>query len=261
MSKKYLTKEDLKDYPEIPVGFARDFRGEVLGDFIVLYRTPTRCVDKGKAAWIVQCNKCRRYMYKGSLNPSAPNKCPCKNHPIKGTILQKKWEIGDIIIDTTKTAGYVNKFECKCLKCGAIQIISHRRMNSGEIIKCKTCEPNVRSWGEEKIANLLRENNIFFVPQKRFLNFNKYSFDFFLPKYSTIIEFDGQQHFNGKGNWNDYEKTRNNDLLKNKFCFDNGISLIRIPYDLEWGYEDLFPNTSQFLLTPENEQYYYERRV
>jgi hypothetical protein len=49
-------------------------------------------------------------------------------------------------------------------------------------------------------------------------------------------------------------------LIKNQYCFQNNIPLIRIPY---WEkdnltIEDLIPASSRFLLTPENEEQYYQ---
>lgn len=80
-----------------------------------------------------------------------------------------------------------------------------------------------------------------------------------------LIEFDGSQHFtyfyeeNNKG-WNNKENfdiTRKNDLIKNKYCFEHNIPLIRIPYNAEYTFEDLKLETTRFLLTPENEEKYY----
>lgn len=81
-----------------------------------------------------------------------------------------------------------------------------------------------------------------------------------------LIEYDGQQHFyysNGLSTWNtqeNYEKTHSHDLIKNKYCFDNNIPLIRIPYDAKYTIDDLKLETTRFLLTPENEKEYYESR-
>jgi len=82
-----------------------------------------------------------------------------------------------------------------------------------------------------------------------------------------LIEYDGNQHFeyfydsNYKG-WNNkenFEKTRSNDLLKNKYCFEHSIPLIRIPYDKTYDINDLKIETTHFLITPQNEKDYYLR--
>ena len=55
-----------------------------------------------------------------------------------------------------------------------------------------------------------------------------------------MIEYDGEQHFkySNKG-WNTkehFEKVKKRDELKNEYCKEKGIPLIRIPYTQ---YEDL----------------------
>lgn len=80
-----------------------------------------------------------------------------------------------------------------------------------------------------------------------------------------LIEFDGSQHFTyfyseGNKSWNNKDNfniTRKNDLLKNKYCFEHNIPLIRIPYNAEYTFEDLKLETTHFLLTPKNEKEYY----
>jgi len=112
-------------------------------------------------------------------------------------------------------------------------------------------------------------NNINFITQKTFndlKSINNYPvyFDFFIDNF-YIIEYDGEQHFkyhsgNTWNNENTFKITRQNDLLKNKYCFEHNIPLIRIPYDTEYTFEDLKLETTHFLLTPENEKDYYESR-
>ena len=59
-------------------------------------------------------------------------------------------------------------------------------------------------------------------------------FDFYLPKYNLCIEYDGEQHFKYSNHgWNTKEKfdqIQYRDSIKNKFCEENSIKLIRIPY-------------------------------
>ena len=78
-----------------------------------------------------------------------------------------------------------------------------------------------------------------------------------------LIEYDGLQHFSYNDiGWHTkerFEKTRQNDLLKNKYCFEHHIPLIRIPYNVEYNLNDLKLETTRFLLTPENEEQYYQR--
>ena len=56
-------------------------------------------------------------------------------------------------------------------------------------------------------------------------------FDFYLPDYNCCIEYDGIQHFEG---WsNSLLNLRDNkyrDNIKEEYCKNNNIRLIRIPY-------------------------------
>ena len=57
--------------------------------------------------------------------------------------------------------------------------------------------------------------------------------DFYLPALKTMIEFDGEYHFRKGGHENSENKLRKQiayDKMKNKYCKERGIKLIRIPY-------------------------------
>ena len=121
---------------------------------------------------------------------------------------------------------------------------------------------NCKSKDEEKIYNILTENKISFYYDKKFqecIDEAYLPFDFYINN-SYIIEFDGKQHFKDTHFFN-FKKCRKHDLIKNKYCFDNNIPLIRIPYDAEYTIDDLKLKTTRFLLTPENEEEYYKRRA
>ena len=121
---------------------------------------------------------------------------------------------------------------------------------------------------ENNIMTMLFKNNFIWTKQYSFADckdkiplpfdiaiFNK-EFDL-----NYIIEYDGEQHFHSCGSLFDYEKQHSHDLLKNKYCFSNNIPIIRIPYDVEYTLDDLKIETTRFLLTPDNEQEYYQKRL
>jgi len=99
---------------------------------------------------------------------------------------------------------------------------------------CSICNESV---GERKIRLFLEANNIDYIYQKRFKNCknkSKLPFDFYLPKYNICIEFDGKQHYElnsffGGEDGLIYRKKL--DEIKNKFCEENNIKLLRIRYD------------------------------
>ena len=89
------------------------------------------------------------------------------------------------------------------------------------------------------IRKHLELNNINFIPQKIFNDcFNKNGtshlyFDFYLTDFNTIIEYDGLQHFEPVMIWGGQEKLKKqqeNDEIKNNYCKNKNIKLVRIPY-------------------------------
>ena len=113
-----------------------------------------------------------------------------------------------------------------------------------------------------KIIQLLTKNQISFNYQYQFDDLLNKKFDFYVNN-SYIIEFDGSQHFKytntGWDTKEHFERTHKSDLIKNKYCFEHNIPLIRIPYDAKYTFEDLKLETTHFLLTPENEEKYYQQ--
>ena len=99
---------------------------------------------------------------------------------------------------------------------------------------CPRCK---ESNGETLIASGLIDLNIKFETEKKFKccisKFNRpLRFDFYLPDYNMCIEYDGPQHFKMSTYFGKeaFENTQNNDKIKNEFCRDNGIKLLRIKY-------------------------------
>jgi len=92
------------------------------------------------------------------------------------------------------------------------------------------------SSGENIIENILIKMNINHIKQKRFSDCrNKLPlpFDFYLPDINTCIEYDGEQHFkeiNVFGGDDRFKNQKINDNIKNIYCLEKNINLVRIPY-------------------------------
>lgn len=127
---------------------------------------------------------------------------------------------------------------CQC-DCGNKIEVRNNNLKSGAQISCGC----IKSYGERIIADILRKNNINFAQQYTFLDLRSENgrllrFDFAIfdeeGKLYELIEFDGRQHFYGpEGNWSNsdsLESIRARDELKNNYCKENSIKLIRIPY-------------------------------
>ena len=98
---------------------------------------------------------------------------------------------------------------------------------------CGICNISI---GESVIMNYLKNNNIIYVYEKKFSdckNINALSFDFYLPDLNIAIEFDGIQHYESIDYFGGYDKleyTQKCDAIKNTYCINNNIKLIRIKY-------------------------------
>lgn len=90
-----------------------------------------------------------------------------------------------------------------------------------------------KSKGELAILKFLKDNSIEYQKEFIFPTLPNRRFDFYLPEYNIIIEFDGIHHykpieyFGGEDKFVEYQKS---DLEKNNYCINNQISLFRIPY-------------------------------
>ena len=118
----------------------------------------------------------------------------------------------------------------------------------GNILYGTGCPHCNQSHGEKQIAAILTEHSIEFVQQKTFDACKDKSclpFDFYLPKHNVCIEYDGHQHFKpvdfaGKGEeWakKQFLLVQKHDEIKNQYCKDNNINLLRIPYFKNIEYE------------------------
>jgi hypothetical protein len=122
-----------------------------------------------------------------------------------------------------------SKISIECKSHGIFVQLANDHLNGSGCPKCNL------SKGEIKIETWLEENNILFIPQHKFddcknpkTNY-KLKFDFYLPKNNIVIEYDGFQHFNRWG-FNNIEDIQFRDNIKNEYCRNKNMKLIRIPY-------------------------------
>jgi hypothetical protein len=123
-----------------------------------------------------------------------------------------------------------------CLKHGDFpQTPSSHVRGSG----CPSCK---HSTGEKMIQKLLTDMDLKYKTQKTFYgcvgpNSNVLlTFDLYVPEFHTCIEFDGYQHFTPVQKWGGEETFKGiqmRDNVKNGYCKDNDIDLIRIPYTMD----------------------------
>ena len=128
-------------------------------------------------------------------------------------------------------------WECIC-DCGNPEPVY---VSVGNLTRHHTmsCGCRHQSKWEMFINDYLISLNITFQPQKRFddcrnkKQTDMLPFDFYLPDYNICIEYDGEHHFCPMEMWGGYEKfiiNQENDQIKNKYCQQNNITLLRLPY-------------------------------
>lgn len=131
----------------------------------------------------------------------------------------------------------------KCLKHNVIwESYPANLLNKSSQCKlCRSENADIQSTGEKIISDYLTKRKYTFQYDKS-LNGCKFKrllrFDFYIPEINVCIEYDGEQHympvtFNGiskSASLNRLLNTQKRDSIKNKYCQDNEIKLIRIPY-------------------------------
>jgi very-short-patch-repair endonuclease len=124
------------------------------------------------------------------------------------------------------------KVDIICKEHGNFKQNIHKHLNGQG---CRLCESN--SKGEEYVKMWLDEMNINYFRQHSFETcryINPLFFDFYLPMYNTCIEFDGEQHYKPVSKFGgviEFNNTKLRDNVKNKWCLDNNVNLIRIKYN------------------------------
>jgi very-short-patch-repair endonuclease len=101
---------------------------------------------------------------------------------------------------------------------------------------------NFISKGEVEIENFLISKGLIFEKEKTFDN--NYWFDFWIENLNIIIEYDGEFHFQPIFGENLLNKVKLNDTIKNNFCKQNNIQLIRIPY---WEFKNIKETLEKWL--------------
>ena len=103
---------------------------------------------------------------------------------------------------------------------------------------CPFCR---ESQGEKRIERWLKEHHYKFIRQKRYADCKdkrKLPYDFYLPDYNILIEYDGEQHFRvvrfNEMDWYDavenFKRIKKHDRIKNRYANKNNIPLLRIEY-------------------------------
>ena len=156
-------------------------------------------------------------------------------------------EIIEIIYNTYND----NSIKIKCIECGHVFKTKLGILLYYNKKRCNHCT-NVQSYSEYVTESFLTNNNFLFDSEVTFdgcFYINKLSFDF--TTYNKIdnsvfkiIELDGQHHFKPvcfggikkEKAIEEFEKVKIKDNIKNTYCQNNNINLLRIPY---WEFDNI----------------------
>ena len=247
------TKNIKKAQEKLKIDYETKYINKKFGNLTVLQRTHD-------TYWLMKCD-CGNIKEINIANvlSGATVSCGCYNKKIlyqRGEDLTNK-KFGKLTVQYLLPERIKKEriWHCKC-DCGNEIDVRVGALRSGNTSSCGC----IKSKNNAKIHSMLQELSLNFISEWKIPNSLK-RFDFYVNN-CYIIEFDGEQHFNEKHNWDKetFYKQHESDLIKNKYCFDNNIPLIRITYDAKYTIDDLKLETTRFLLTPENEQIYYESR-
>lgn len=175
------------------------------------------------------------YLYEVTIRTMLRNYVPLpvvdtNKYSIDNIRLTLKKNFPEFELLSTEYKGSTETLEVLCPKHG-VYTTTWIRIND----KCGCPECSVSN-PESKCQIFLMENNIEYEFQKKFQgcrNKNMLPFDFYIPSMNICIEIDGRQHFQVVEKFGAFEGFKRNlkhGCIKNKFCRDNNILLLRIPY-------------------------------
>lgn len=160
--------------------------------------------------------------------------CPKCSNRVRRTHDDYVKEVFEINPDIEVVGTYVNVHTSILHKC---KVDNYEWLvEPHNILAGKGCPKCCESKGEKEICTLLKNNNIKYISQYKFddcKDIKSLPFDFYLPDYNILIEYDGEQHYRPIeyfGGDEQFKKQQKHDEIKNEYCKNNNIKLLRIPY-------------------------------
>lgn len=196
---------------------------------------------------LVKCNKCdSEPFYKKAQSYLKENQytdgcdsCTNRKLNIKKTHEQFVKEVYELVGDEyTVLSEYTNCREKvvirhNCDKCSNNEYLISPTKFLYAKRRCPVC---ISSLGEKEIYDWCVNNKVDFIYQHTFedcRNVFELEYDFFIPNKNISIEYQGKQHYEAVdwfGGEESFKKQQYRDDIKRKYCKDNGIFLLEIPY-------------------------------
>ena len=210
-----------------------DLTNQRFGKLIALYPTEKRN-NQRLVVWHCKCDCGKEIDVSLScLINNSTKSCGCL---VKQDLTNQRFGKLIALYPTEKRQNHRVVWSCRC-DCGNMCEANTSDLLSGGKASCGC----LTSLGEQNIQKVLQKNNINFEKEYSFSDFiyedTKYypRYDFYLPDYNRLIEFDGKQHIIKQKNssWDKdgkFEKRQEHDLLKNEYAKQHNIDLVRIPH-------------------------------
>ena len=140
------------------------------------------------------------------------------------------------------------KLKWKCLNkdCGKEFESRWNDIHGGQ--GCGHCR---ESKGEKECKNFLNKNNYEYIPQKEFegligLKGGNLSYDFYLPKYNLLIEYQGEFHDGSSGEYSkiNLKSQQEHDKRKKEYAEANGYNFLEIWY---WDFDNIEEILDEYL--------------
>lgn len=211
-----------------------DLTGQQFGYLTCLEPTDQR--SGTSIIWKCQC-KCGNICYKDShsLRDGKTKSCGCYRVEMgqqKGyDLLGMRFGKLTVVEKTDQRERSKIVWKCAC-DCGRTHFVNTEMLMNGKVQSCGC----LKSLGNKVIEETLNDLKIPYEAEKRFpdcRDIRPLPFDFYLPTLKTCIEFDGMQHYKPVANWGGdagFEDRQRKDDIKNTYCKNNNLTLIRIPY-------------------------------
>lgn len=221
--------------PEKKVVLSTRLIGQRFGHLTVIEDTGKRL--HRSIIWKCKCDCGNEHeVTSNNLNGGRVHSCgkqDCPYHKTYDNLKGQKFGLLTALYPTTIKDGSHMYWMCQC-ECGNQHEVSSNRLKNGSTQSCGCISTSI---GEINIKKILEDNNISYAEQYTFSdlkNIKPLRFDFAIfenNKLVRLIEFDGIQHFKEQEYFtHGLTEIKNNDMIKNKYCKDNNIPLVRIPY-------------------------------
>ena len=208
-----------------------DLTGQRFGNLIALKPDEPYIKPSGKkiSTWLCQCDCGNTVVVRTEYLRSGHTKscgCACGRIDIIGN------RYGKLVVLEKIEGG---KHLCQC-DCGNTTIVETCNLKNGNTQSCGC----LKSKGELKIISLLNELPFEYSTQYTFEDCifesgRRASFDFAIldgGKLLCLIEYDGTQHYYGwNGQEGSLEQIQKRDKIKDKYCQEHNIRLVRIKYN------------------------------